>query len=302
MLRASGLLLLSAILLTSAACASAPSGPPSSTWPKEVARLTRGSKNLQVAVAFCDLGSGETFLVHENELFHAASTMKLPVMLALFAAVDRGELRLDQPVAVHNQFKSLVDHSPFALDPKADSDPTLYDVIGKPRPLEELIERMIVRSSNLATNLLIDLSGTSRVNDQVRLLGARDLTVLRGVEDQKAYDAGLNNLVTANDLMVLLRALVRGEAASRASSARMIEILQAQELNEKIPAGLPPGTVVAHKTGDITGIHHDAAIVYPPAASGKSPYVLVVLTSGFLDEKEANRRIAEISRVVWGRR
>lgn len=299
MLRASRPLLLLSILITGAACASTLSGP---VWPKEVAQLTRGPKNLQIAVAFCDLGSGETFLLHENDLFHAASTMKLPVMLALFAAVDRGELRLDQPIAVHNQFKSLVDHSPFALDPKADSDPTLYDAIGKPRPLEELIERMIVRSSNLATNLLIDLAGASRVNDQVRLLGARDLTVLRGVEDQKAYDAGLNNLVTANDLMVLLRALVRGEAASRTSSARMIEILKAQELNEKIPAGLPRGTLVAHKTGDITGIHHDAAIVYPTAATGRSPYILVVLTSGFLDEKEANQRIAAISRAVWLRR
>jgi beta-lactamase class A len=123
--------------------------------------------------------------------------------------------------------------------------------------------------------------------------------VLRGVEDQKAYDAGLNNVTTARDLLVVLRALLPDAPDSPwtpASREKMLEILRAQEFNEKIPAGLPPGTVVAHKTGDITGVHHDAAIVFP---AGEAPYILVVLTAGFADEAEANRKIAEVSRVVW---
>jgi len=133
----------------------------------------------------------------------------------------------------------------------------------------------------------------------MRGLGAYRIRVLRGVEDDKAYRAGLNNLVTAEDLAVALSALAQGSAFTPASSAKMVEILKEQEFNEKIPALLPPGTPVAHKTGDITGVHHDAAIVYPP---GESPYVLVVLTAGFQDEKEANQTIAEISRIVWERR
>jgi beta-lactamase class A len=119
------------------------------------------------------------------------------------------------------------------------------------------------------------------------------------VEDDKAYRAGLNNKVTAKDLAIALTALAKGDTFTPASNAKMIEILKAQEFNEKIPAYLPKGTPIAHKTGDITGIHHDAAIVYPP---GGAPYVLVVLTEGFQDENEANRIIAEISRVVWQNR
>ncbi len=252
-----------------------------------------------VAVAYINLGTGATYARDEDRTFHAASTMKVPVMMALFQAIDGGEMRLDQPLPVHNQFQSLVDGSPFSLDPKEDGDPDLYQAVGSTRPLEELIRRMIVRSSNLATNLLIEKIGASRAQDLMRSLGASRIRILRGVEDDKAYRAGLNNVTSAADLGIAMATLAAGTAFKPASNAKMIEILKAQEFNEKIPAGLPEGTPVAHKTGDITGIHHDAAIVYPP---GEKPYVLVVLTDGYKDEKDANRTIAEISRVVWERR
>ncbi|HEX2644241.1 MAG TPA: serine hydrolase, partial [Thermoanaerobaculia bacterium] len=138
-----------------------------------------------------------------------------------------------------------------------------------------------------------------QVTDLMRQLGAEDLRVLRGVEDQKAFDAGLNNVTTARDLLLVLRALLpeaQDSPWTPASRERMLDILRAQEFNEKIPAGLPPGTRVAHKTGDITGIHHDAAIVFP---EGEAPYILVVLTAGFADQAEADRKIAEVSRAIW---
>jgi len=277
-------------------CASASSRPPSLAARVDAALRQAAGRDRAVAVAYCDLASGATLLRGEHLSFHAASTMKVPVMVALYEAADRGELRLDEPVALANEFASLVDRSPFRLDPKDDSDPDLYAAVGQTRPLEELIRRMIDKSSNLATNLLLARIGASRVTDAMRGLDAYDLQVLRGVEDGKAFAAGLNNTVTANDLMIVLRALASGKAASPAASARMIQILEGQEFNEKIPAGIPPGVPVAHKTGDITGVHHDAAIVYPP---GGSPYVLVVLTAGFQDEKVANDAIAAVSRAVW---
>ncbi len=253
-------------------------------------------KDVTIGFAYRDLGTGATLFRNEEEIFHAASTMKVPVMMALFQAVDAGELRLTEPLAVRNRFQSIVDGSPFSLDPKEDGDPDLYQAEGGSRPLEELIRRMIVRSSNLATNLLIERIGASRASDMMRGLGAYRIQVLRGVEDEKAFAAGLNNKVTARDLEIALTAIAGGDAFSPASREKMIGILKAQEFNEKIPAYLPKGTVVAHKTGDITGIHHDAAIVYPP---GGAPYVLVVLTRGYADETQANQVIAEISRVVW---
>lgn len=290
------------LLAVLTACASGGGGA-GAGLPGRVEKIARAAgKERGVAVAYLNTGTGAAYSREADRRIHPASTMKVPVMLALFAAVDRGEMRLDQPVAVQNRFHSIVDGSIYTLDPAEDGDPDLYKSEGQSLPLEELIRRMIVRSSNLATNILIDRIGATRVTDLMRQLGAEDLRVLRGVEDQKAYDAGLNNVTTARDLLIVLRALLPEAEESPwtpASREKMLDILRAQEFNEKIPAGLPPGTKVAHKTGDITAIHHDAAIVFP---EGEPPYILVVLTAGFADEAEANRTIAEISRTVWAGR
>jgi beta-lactamase class A len=249
-----------------------------------------------VAVAFTDLDSGATLERNADVSLHAASTMKVPVMLALFEAIDRGELRLDQPIAVRNSFRSIVDGSPFVLQRGEDGDPSLYDAVGQARPLEELMRRMIVRSSNLATNLLIELVGAPRVMDLMRRLGANDIRVLRGVEDEKAFAAGLSNVTTARDMMIVMRTIAERKAVTAAASEAMVGILRGQEFRGKIPAGVPEGVVVANKTGSITRISHDAAIVYPP---GRQPYVLVVLTRGYQDGRDASRVVASISAAVW---
>ena len=296
-----------------------PLSPQTQAIEKAVDRAYRHVRTATVAVAYLDLASGGKVLRNETRPFHAASTMKVPVMIAAWAAVDQGILKIDQPIAVKNEFRSIVDGSRYHLAPEDDGDPELYAAVGGTRPLSDLIRHMIVRSSNLATNLLIDQVSASRVMDVMRQLGAYNLQVLRGVEDEKAFKASLNNEVTAADLMLLLATLARAAAEpadaapaaapdpgadeplarpsiSHHAAAAMLEVLEAQEFNEKIPAGLPPGTPVAHKTGDITLIHHDAGIVFPP---GESPYVLVVLTAGFAKEEEANRVIAELSRGIW---
>jgi beta-lactamase class A len=250
-----------------------------------------------VAVVYRDLGDAKDALQLEGDRsFHAASTMKVPVMVEFFRQVDAGKLSLDQPITLVNQFASIVDGSPYSLDPKDDSDATLYERLGKPVPARELLERMITRSSNLATNSVISLVDPKRVTQTLRSLGARQMTVLRGVEDGKAFKKGLSNNATANDLATLLAAIERGQAASASSTQAMRAILLAQEHNGEIPAGLPSGTRVAHKTGQITGVLHDAAIVYPPV---RAPYILVVLTSGIPDEKVARALIVDISRHVY---
>jgi beta-lactamase class A len=250
-----------------------------------------------VGVAFRDLaGSGELF-VNADESFHAASTMKVAVMIEAFRQIDAGRLRPDQGILLVNQFGSIVDGSPYSLDPGDDSDSTLYARVGERVPVRELIDRMITRSSNLATNAVIALVGATNANATARRLGATRMRVLRGVEDTKAYEAGRNNTATARDLAALLVALERGEAASPASTDSMRSILLRQEFNDRIPAGLPAGTRVAHKTGEITAVAHDAAIVYPPG--GGAPYVLVVLTRGIRDAKVSASLAADISRLVY---
>src|SRR5437764_338598 len=223
-----------AAILVLAGCASS----------SDVQSILDRHRDKSIAIAFYDLRDGRTYFHKEREVFHAASTMKVPVMLGIFEAVSRGELRLDQPVRVRNQFTSIFDGSSYTLNPKDDSDDDMYKFVGRDVPLEFLVRRMIVRSSNLATNNVIELVGAKRVMEIMKRIGANDIQVLRGVEDQKAYDHGMNNTTTAYDLMTVFRALK--------SSTPMMDILAAQEFNSGIPAGLPPGTRVAHKTGDIT--------------------------------------------------
>ncbi len=249
-----------------------------------------------VGLYYKSLSSGELVTIAPDSSFHAASTMKVPVMIEFFRQVQRGGLAADQPVLLVNQFSSIVDRSPFSVAPIDDSDSTMYLRVGQRVSARELVERMIVRSSNLATNAVIALVGAVHADSTAHALGARNIRVLRGVEDGKAFQKGLNNTTTARDLGMLLEAIEKRTAASAVSCDTMLAILSRQEFNDEIPAGLPPGTRVAHKTGSISGVLHDAALVYPP---GRSPYVLVVLTRNIPDERVSRPLIADLSRLVY---
>src|SRR5690348_3198403 len=260
--------------------------------PQQIELRVAGDSGAYVGVAYVDLGSSDTLFLHADSSFHAASTMKVPVMIELFRRARSGSFRMDQGLLVVNQFASLVDGSPFSLDAGSDSDSSFDKRVGERVRVDSLLWRMITRSSNLATNTLITLVGADAVTRDMRQLGANRIQVLRGVEDGKAFDRGLNNTTTARDLSIILRAIQEGAAAPPDETRAMLSILLAQEFNDRIPAGLPPGTRVAHKTGDITAVAHDAAIVYPPA---RAPYVLVVLTRGIKDEAKSSKLIADIS-------
>jgi beta-lactamase class A len=249
-----------------------------------------------VGVVFREVGGGAAMFLNPDSVFHAASTMKVPVMIEYFRDIDAGRITPDQDLPLDAEFQSIVDGSPYTLDPDVDSDSSVFARVGQRVPLRWLVERMIVRSSNLATNTLIEVLDATKVDATARSLGTTTMKVLRGVEDGKAYEKGLNNQTSARDLATLLEAIESGKAASRASCREMIDILARQEFNTEIPAGLPAGTRVAHKTGWITGVTHDAALVYPP---GRKPYVLVVLTKGIPDRPVAQKLIADISRLVW---
>jgi beta-lactamase class A len=248
-----------------------------------------------VGVAFRTLDGKAEWFFRANEPFHAASTMKIPVLIELFHQVREGKLGLDDPLLVKNEFHSLVDGSIYTLDPEDDSETDLYKAAGQTRTLRQLCELMITVSSNLATNLLIEKLGVGNIRATVHSLHADGMNVMRGVEDGKAFAKGLNNTTTARGLQQLLDAIARGDAVDAESSRQMLEILERQKFNEGIPAGLPAGTRVAHKTGEITKIHHDAAIVFAP-----KPFVLVILVRGLADTKVSAALMADITRQLYG--
>lgn len=247
-----------------------------------------------VAIDFRTFDGHSAYSFHNEDSFHAASTMKIPVMIELFHQARQGKLKLDDPLLVKNEFHSLVDGSIYKLDPADDSEADLYKADGQTRTLRQLCELMITSSSNLATNLLIQKLGVESIRATVHSLHADGMNVLRGVEDNKAFEKGLNNTTTARGLLLLMEAIAHRQAVDQDSSNQMIEILERQKFNEGIPAGLPPGTGVAHKTGEITKIHHDAAIVFAP-----KPFVLVILVRGLADTKDSAALMADITRLLY---
>jgi beta-lactamase class A len=262
----------------------------------EIQQLISASGAEKVGVAVYDLQTKKTLLINERESMHAASTMKLPVMMEIFRQVTARRLTLGDPIEVKNKFYSLADGSQYRLSKEDDSDEEVYRHPGGTMTVGQLVNHMITWSSNLATNLLIEKVTAERVTELARQLGASDTYVRRGVEDNKAFRAGLNNTTTAYDLMLLLRLIAEKKFLNSRACEQMIEILSAQHFNDGIPAGLPTGTRVAHKTGVITNLNHDAAIVYAP---GRKPYVIVVLTRGISSARRSDRLIADISRTVY---
>lgn len=275
-----------------------PGGPAgvSATLAEEVETVISAS-GAEVGLYYRSLEpAGDSLLVAGDLRMHAASTMKVPVMMQLFLDDQDGRRDLDSTLPVTRTFTSIVDGSSFDLPPESDSDTTFYGQVGSEAPVREMVDRMITWSSNLATNILIEVAEPSRIGELMIEIGADSMSVLRGVEDLKAFEAGLSNTTTARSLGAVMAAVHGSHLFSAEARAGMTEVLSRQHYTEGIPAGVPDGTRVANKTGWITGIQHDAALVYPGDAA---PYVLVVMVRGHPSEDQGEAMTAELSRLIW---
>lgn len=251
------------------------------------------------AIAFSTVSEAKKekeILIHSKEEFHAASTMKTPVMIEVFKQAKEGRFSLKDSLLIENEFKSIVDGSTFSLDVNRDSADKIYKHIGEKRSIKDLMVDMIIYSSNLATNIIVELVGAKKVTQSLREMGAEDILVLRGVEDMKAYNAGLSNTTTAYDLMLIYKKLAKKEVVSKVASEKMIAILLNQTHNTVIPARLPENIKVAHKTGSITGVQHDSGIVFLP--DGRK-YVLVLLSKNMKNSEKGVEMLANVSRMVY---
>ncbi|KEO72422.1 serine hydrolase [Anditalea andensis] len=248
-------------------------------------------------LAFKYLGNdNHSLYINERENFHAASTMKTPVMIEVYKQAAAGKFMLTDSILVHNEFKSIIDGSPYSMELGVDSEEELYHQIGNKTTIYDIVYPMITRSSNLATNILIDMVGAENTTNTMRDLGAKDIQVLRGVEDQKAYDAGKNNTTTAYDLLVIMEAIATQTAVDPHADQEMFKVLADQHFRDLIPADLPEEITVAHKTGFITGVQHDSGIVRLP--DGRQ-YVLVILSKNLNDSTQGKQVIAKVSRKIY---
>ncbi len=255
-----------------------------------------GSQKGFFALAFKDLATGETITWNEHESFHAASTMKTPVMIEVFKQAAEGNFSLTDSVMVKNEFKSIVDSSSYQLNPADDSEQELYKLVGTKQPLSSIVYQMIIMSSNLATNIIMEMLDGKKVTQTMRGLGAKDIQVLRGVEDGKAFAKGLNNTTTAYDLMVIYDKMASHQIINSKACDEMIRVLFDQKHNSIIPALLPKEVKVAHKTGSITGVHHDSGIVFLPDGA---KYVLVLLSKNLESDRDATGAMARVSAMIY---
>lgn len=260
--------------------------------------LLEEQKEKFIAVAFRDLETGAEYFLNADEPLHPASTIKVHVMMEVFRQAKEGLLSLEEHLPLLNSFTSIADGSPYALDARDDAEQSLYPRIGESESILELVRLMIVRSSNLATNLLIEKAGVEKVNEFVQSLGIEGVTIRRGVKDNAAFRLGMNNSATARGLSQTMELIARKTVVSQQACAQMISILLGQEFNESLPALLPSDVKVAHKTGWTGNVHHDTGIVYP---AERSPYVLTIMTRGFSEaqEQEAHACMARISKIIY---
>ena len=260
--------------------------------------VLEGARDKLIEVAFYDLETGAEYFLNADEPLHPASTIKVHVMMEVFHQGEQGLLALEDQLPITNSFTSIADGGKFSLQMDDDAEQTLYPRIGETESIAELTRLMIVRSSNLATNILLEKVGAKNVDDFIRSLGIEGVTVKRGVEDKVAFRAGVNNSATARGLTETMNLIARKKVVSEEASEEMIQILLGQEFNESIPAHLPNIVKVAHKTGWTNEYYHDTGIIFP---QGRKPYVLTIMTQGFEEdsEHEAHACMANISKRIY---
>lgn len=249
-----------------------------------------------VAVAAYDFEHHATWSLSGDRWFHAASTIKVPVLIGVYDAMAQQRFEPSSPVHVRNRFLSVVGGRPFRVAAEREANAEVHAAIGRMLTVHELAEHMIVTSSNLATNLLLDLVGVAAARASLERLHLRGIELLRGVEDEAAWAAGLNNRVTAAGLCEALRLIEEGQTISPEASQAMLDILHQQRFRSGIPAGLPDDARVANKTGEISTVAHDAGIVY---LDGRDAYVVVILTEWAPEQGGRQETIARISRAVY---
>src|SRR3954464_12732295 len=262
---------------------------------QECERIFTQSKALASAVALLDYETGFRFSINAGRRFHAASTMKVAILLAIGKAIDEGRIRPNDTLHVRNRFRSAIDRTSFRIDAESDGYPQLHKLIGRTAKISDLTEWMIVSSSNLATNLLLDYLTLEEAQKVLRDAGISGIDLRRGVDDTKAHERNFNNETTADGLLQLFSTL-RGDFLSKASRDMAINILLQQRFNSMIPAPLPSHASVAHKTGEISTACHDAGIVYLPE---REPYILAVLTEVRAQSNGRRETIAKISETVF---
>jgi beta-lactamase class A len=259
-------------------------------------RIPAGS----LGVSVFDYLSGLSWSFNGDRWFHAASVIKLAILVAVYEASEQGRFSMGNRLHVRNRFLSIADGRPFRVDSTRDADAEVHAALGRTLQVRKLARRMIVTSSNLATNLLVNLVGLDAARESIERLGIEGVDLRREVEDERAYEQGIFNRMTPDGAVGILRAIVAAKGISPESSDEMTNILLDQEFGGTIAPGLPDtiraAARVAHKTGEISTVTHDVGAVFMP---GRPPYIVAIFVESNGDLKGRQEAGAAASTAVW---
>jgi beta-lactamase class A len=241
-----------------------------------------GRRQARYAYYIEDLESGELCVREEKLVVPSASLIKLVIMGEIMRRVREGSLSLSQRISIAEG-----DKVPFSIL-------TLLDT-GNSYTLADVIKLMIVQSDNTAANLLIRLAGMDKVNEFSRGLGLGDTLLQRLMMDFKAREAGRENYTTAADMGRFLGALYRGSVVDAESSRWMLGVMREQLDRSMMMLFIPDATVVAHKTGELDRLDHEAAIVL----TGKADYIFVALVWDAPDNNSSRLALGDMSKSAY---
>lgn len=234
------------------------------------------------SIGFKDLDNCQEIIIDQGSA-PSASIIKIYIMIEAYNQAKQGLNDLENEIAL--QPENMVGGT-GSLSGKP---------VGTKISIKNLLELMITQSDNTAANSLIDLLGMDRINKTAKRLGCKDTKLQREMMDLASIKAGKDNSTSVSDLVLTLDKIYNGKCISPHNDEQMIEIMKRQQLNQMIPRFLPPETSVAHKTGSLTGINNDAAIVF----TDHGDYILCVLSQKEANSCKAEDAIAEISKMVF---
>jgi beta-lactamase class A len=258
--------------------------------PLEASRELLDSIEGHVSVVAEDLVDGRRWERDGDSVCAAASTIKVPIMIAAFRLKDAGKL----------------DHAGLVRVPKSSAAggsgvvKELHD--GVELSVLDLITLMIIISDNTATNAVLDMVGFEGATNAARSVGATSTVIRRKLlggpfYERPDYSLAIDNVITASDMVAIAKSIHAGTAASPGSCKEMLDILLRQQVNDRLPLRLPQGARVAHKTGEFQTTRHDIGIVYP--AGDRHPYAIAMLTKDLKDVVAACRQLADASRAIY---
>jgi beta-lactamase class A len=236
-----------------------------------------------MGVAIEDLTTGEQFVLHENEVFAQASSIKIAVLAELYLQAQEGKLKLTDLYTV--QASDLVPDS---------------DIMGGLTPgvtritLRDLATMVVAVSDNSATNVLIDRVGMESVNGMLESLGLAHTRLRRKMMDLDAAKQGRENISTPREMTTLLEAIYRGKLLNKESTADFLKMLSTNK-DSWIPRDLPADVKIANKPGSLEGVRNDSGIVF---VEGR-PYVICVMTAFLSNERDGEQAISQVSLAAW---